>query len=46
MILNKKQIENLIPHRDPFLFLDTVDIITIGKKGIGKKKFNEDEFFF
>ena len=39
MILTKKDIEKLLPHRDPFLFLDSCKIIEIGTKGIGYKKF-------
>ena len=39
MILTKKEIMYLIPHRDPFLFLDRCEIIEIGYKGIGFKTF-------
>ena len=46
MILNIEQIKELIPHREPFLFLDYLEIIEKGIKGIGYKKFNEDENFF
>ena len=35
MILTQKEIKDLIPHRDPFLFLDRCDVIEIGYKGIG-----------
>ena len=42
MILAKKEIMNLIPHRDPFLFLDRCKIIEIGYKGIGYKEFKPD----
>ena len=30
MILNKEEIKSLIPHREPFLFLDKCNIIEIG----------------
>ena len=46
MNLNKKEIEELIPHREPFLFVDTCEIIEPGERGISKKKFTEDEYFF
>ena len=46
MILTQKEIKDLIPHRDPFLFLDRCNIIEIGYKGIGYRQFTENEFFF
>ena len=46
MILNKEEIKSLIPHREPFLFLDKCDIIKIGFEGIGYRKFLHNEFFF
>ena len=30
MILNQEEIKNLLPHRKPFLFLDSVEILEIG----------------
>ena len=46
MILNKKEIESLLPHIDPFLFLDSCEIIEIGVKGIGLRLFDPKEYFF
>ena len=46
MILQKKEIEDLIPHRDPFLFIDTCDVIIEGEHGVSQKKFHKDEYFF
>ena len=46
MIINKETIKKLIPHRDPFLFIDECDILEIGKKGIGYRKFLPEEYFF
>ena len=46
MILTQKDIKYLIPHRDPFLFLDRCDVIEIGYKGIGYRHFTANEFFF
>ena len=46
MIINIEEIKSLIPHREPFLFIDKCKIIEIGLKGIGYKKFLKNEFFF
>ena len=46
MILNKEEIKSLIPHREPFLFLDKCEIIQVGAKGVGYKKFLPNEHFF
>ena len=46
MILNLEEIKKLIPHRDPFLFIDECEIIVPGENGISYKKFKEDEEFF
>ena len=40
------EIKQLLPHRDPFLFLDWCEIIEIGKEGKGYRKFLPDEYFF
>ena len=46
MIINKDEIKQYLPHREPFLFLDKCEIIEIGIKGIGYRKFLPNEFFF
>ena len=46
MILNTEEIKKLIPHRDPFLFVDTCEIITPGKHGKSEKLFIGNEYFF
>ena len=46
MILDIKEINDLIPHRSPFLFIDNCAIKIPGEHGIAYKKFNEDEYFF
>ena len=46
MILNTDQIKKLIPHRHPFLFVDTCEIIIPGEHGISHKLFSKDEYFF
>ena len=46
MILNIEEIKKLIPHREPFLFIDTCDIKIPGEYGISSKVFKENEYFF
>ena len=46
MILNIEEIKKIIPHRDPFLFLNSLEIIEDNNKGIGKMIFNENDYFF
>ena len=46
MIVNSDEIKNLLPHRDPFLFVDKCEIIEVGIKGVGYRKFLPNEFFF
>ena len=46
MILEQSQIYELIPHRDPFLFVDKCEILKSGEHGISFKKFKNDEYFF
>jgi len=46
MIIDSDQIEQLIPHRPPFLFLDKCQIIKNGFEGFGYKIFHTNEFFF
>ena len=46
MKVEKEEINKLLPHRDPFLFLDWCEIIEIGKEGVGYRKFLPEEYFF
>ena len=46
MKLDIEEIKKLIPHRDPFLFVDTCEIITPGEHGKSEKFFSNDEYFF
>ncbi len=36
-LLNASQIMEIIPHRQPFMLLDTVEELEPGKKGCGTK---------
>ena len=46
MKLNTEEIKNLIPHRDPFLFVDTCEIVVPGAHGKSQKIFSNNEYFF
>ena len=46
MIVNIDEIKSLLPHREPFLFVDKCEIIEVGIKGVGYRKFLPNEFFF
>ena len=46
MILNINEIKELIPHRDPFLFIDTCEIVVPGAHGKSQKIFSKNEYFF
>ena len=46
MIIEIDEIKNLLPHREPFLFVDKCEIIEVGIKGVGYRKFLPNEFFF
>jgi len=41
----KNEIESLLPHREPFLFVDEI-VEANNEKIIAKKVFNENEYFF
>ncbi len=46
MKLSTEEIKKLIPHRDPFLFVDTCEIIKPGDHGKSEKLFSTNEYFF
>ena len=46
MNLNKEDITKLIPHRSPFLFVDSCEIIVPGEHGKSNKIFSDNEYFF
>lgn len=45
-MLNINQIKEIIPHRAPFLLIDRIDEIELGKRAVGRKcvTFNEPYF--
>lgn len=44
--MNKEQIKKIIPHREPFLFLDEILLLEPGERCIAKKFVNKDDFYF
>ena len=46
MRLGIKEIEQIIPHRHPFLLVDTIEELEPGKRAVGKKCVTYDEYFF
>jgi 3-hydroxyacyl-[acyl-carrier-protein] dehydratase len=43
--LRREQIEEILPHRDPFLFLDEVMVLEPGARVVARKQVREDEWF-
>jgi 3-hydroxyacyl-[acyl-carrier-protein] dehydratase len=43
--LGREQIEEILPHRDPFLFLDKVVVLEPGARVVARKQVREDEWF-
>lgn len=46
VVLNKEQIMEIIPHRAPFLLIDEVNELEVGKRVKATKYIKEDEFWF
>ena len=46
MILDKDDIKSLLPHREPFLFVDSIININLKQDITGLIKFPEDSYFF
>jgi len=46
VLLNKEQIKEVIPHREPFLLIDEVIALEPGKKCIARKYVSADDFWF
>lgn len=45
-LLSTKQIMEIIPHRQPFLLIDTIEELEEGKRAVGKKCVSYNEPFF
>lgn len=46
MILNREQIQEIIPHRDPFLLIDEIVEMEEGKRVVAMKYVNGEEYYF
>lgn len=46
MVLDKKQLERILPHRDPFLLLTEITDYELGKWAEGYWQLKGDEYFF
>ncbi|MFP4456035.1 MAG: 3-hydroxyacyl-ACP dehydratase FabZ [Clostridia bacterium] len=44
--MNREDIKKILPHREPFLFLDEIEYLEPGEKCIAKKYVKKDEYFF
>lgn len=45
-MLDIKQIQEIIPHRYPFLLIDAIDELEAGKRAVGRKNVTMNEYFF
>ncbi len=45
-VMNKEQIMEVIPHRDPFLLIDSIEEMEVGKRVVATKYMSPDEFWF
>ncbi|NLB35065.1 MAG: 3-hydroxyacyl-[acyl-carrier-protein] dehydratase FabZ [Elusimicrobia bacterium] len=44
--MNREKIKQILPHRSPFLMLDSADIISPKEEGVGYKELTGKEYFF
>ena len=46
MLMTKEQIKEVIPHRAPFLLVDQVEEMEVGRSIVATKFVTEDEYYF
>ena len=46
ILLNKEQIKEIIPHRDPFLLIDEIVEMEEGKSVVAMTYVSADEYYF
>ena len=46
MLMNKEQIKEVILHREPFLLVDQVEEMEVGRSIVATKFVTEDEYYF
>ncbi len=44
--MNQEQIKEIIPHREPFILVDQVEEMEVGKSIVATKFVREDEYYF
>lgn len=45
-LLNQEQIKEIIPHRDPFLLIDSIEEMEVGMSAVGTKTLSSDDYWF
>ena len=45
-LMTQEQIMEIIPHRDPFLLIDTIEEMEVGKRVVATKHMKPEEFWF
>lgn len=45
-LMTQEEIKQIIPHRDPFLLIDTIEEMEAGKRVVATKLMKPDEFWF
>lgn len=45
-LMTQEQIMEIIPHRDPFLLIDTIEEMEVGHSVVATKLMKDDEFWF
>ena len=45
-LMTQEEIKEIIPHRDPFLLIDTIEEMEVGKRVVATKYMKPDEFWF
>ena len=46
VVMNKEQIMEIIPHRDPFLLIDEINELEVGKRVVATKYIKAEDFWF
>ena len=46
MLMDKEQIKEVLPHREPFLLVDQVEEMEVGKSIVATKFVTADEYYF
>ena len=46
VVMDKEQIKEIIPHRDPFLLIDEINELEVGQRVVATKYIKEDDFWF